>query len=160
MGVGQARRRPCRAFSISSGKGYDMAEPGRVGGGVAGVDNASPVVIESKLDHGLTDGDRVRITHPVLPEKWALGYAKSSGYAASKFALFEDSTLKRPAKVDGAATVDATIDCLAQRDRAIVVGIDIYPEFTSLKGPTKDADDFKSWVRSGIGGCVPDDQIC
>jgi hypothetical protein len=134
-----------------------MAEPGRVGGAVAGVDNASPAVIETRLDHGLADGDRVRIAHPV--EKPFLAYAKSSGYAANKFSLFSDPLLKQPAQVNGVGVADATIDCLAQKDFAIVVGIDVYPELTSLKGPTKDADDFKTWVLSGTGGCVPDDQI-
>lgn len=136
-----------------------MAEPGRVGGGVVAVGDASPVVIESKLAHGLFDGDRVRITSPGATDRPLLVYVKSTGYGANSFAVFSNSALKQPAQLNGSVAPDATIDCFAQTDRAIVVGINIYPAFTSLKGPTKDASEFAAWVKSGIGGCVPDDHV-
>lgn len=137
-----------------------MAEPGPVGGGVAAVASGSPLVIETKSDHGLADGDRVRMSNRTDPDKPFLAYVKASGYATNKFALFTDSPPTQAALITGdAIAADTPIDCLAQRDRAIVIGIDTYPEFTTLAGPTRDADDFAAWVKSGAGGCVPDDQV-
>jgi hypothetical protein len=136
-----------------------MADPGPVGGGIAGVDNSSPVVIETSSDHGLVDGDRVRV-NGASPDKPILAYVKSSGYGAKKFALFSDVRATQPAAIEnGAVAAGQTVDCLAKTDRAIVVGINVYPSFTTLEGPTTDADDFARWAASEAGGCVPDDRI-
>src|SRR5439155_15841178 len=41
---------------------------------------------------------------------------------------------------------------------AIVIGINKYPGIRSLQGPENDAEDFRDWVKSPIGGNVAGDE--
>jgi len=130
---------------------------GSVGGGVAAISNSLPVVVETRSSHRLSDCDRVRIHKVSSDAKPFLCYAKCSGLAANAFALYSDAALKRRAQLKHAC--GATVVRLAPEDWAVVVGINAYPAFTSLKGPTKDATEFAQWLLSDRGACVPDDQL-
>jgi hypothetical protein len=137
----------------------DMPDFGPVGGGVAAINNESPVVVETQSNHGLRDSDRVRIQNASSDSKPLLCYAKCSGLSANALALYSDTALKVPAQLNEPPAPGATVVRLASQDWAVVVGINAYPAFTSLKGPTQDATEFAQWLLSGLGACVPDDQL-
>jgi Caspase domain len=44
---------------------------------------------------------------------------------------------------------------MADNDRAVVVGINKYPELGNLEGPENDANEFADWLRARDGGAVP-----
>lgn len=44
---------------------------------------------------------------------------------------------------------------MAATDRAVVVGISVYPDFNPLVGPENDASDFYDWLVDPTGGDVP-----
>jgi len=48
---------------------------------------------------------------------------------------------------------------MADSDRAVVVGISVYPDFTTLEGPENDAADFYEWLLDPNGGNVPERKI-
>ena len=48
---------------------------------------------------------------------------------------------------------------MASDDRAIVVGIDTYPDIAPLQGPEADADDFYDWLTSPKFGDVPPTRV-
>src|SRR4051794_3859343 len=50
-------------------------------------------------------------------------------------------------------------DRMAETDRAIIVGINLYPELGNLEGPENDVNAFYDWLVSSTGGDVPAQNI-
>lgn len=48
---------------------------------------------------------------------------------------------------------------MSKEDRAIVVGIQTYPELGNLEGPENDAREFVKWLEDAEGGAVPHNQV-
>ena len=121
---------------------------GRPAGTVAAAPSAGAARIETREPHGLSDGDRVRISN-------VLCYVKTSG--PNSFSSFQDAALKKPSMLNGIVPGDP-VDCLNVDDWAVVAGITHYPGFINqLEGPVRDANAFKRWLL--FRGFVPDDQV-
>jgi Caspase domain len=132
-----------------------MADLGPVGGGVASITGNAPPVVKAQSDHGLTDGDRVSIGMPG-DAPTSLCFAKCTGFRTDSFAAFDAPDFAAPSHfaIPAAGT---PIVKLAATDRAVVVGINTYPSFTSLQGPVSDALYFQRWLLNQA--FVPLDQI-
>lgn len=125
-----------------------MSGEGRPAGTVAAAPSAGSATIHTRDAHGLSDGDRVRISTVV-------SYVKTAG--ANSFSCYQDAALKRQSVLNGIVSGDP-VDCLNVGDWAVVAGITHYPGFTNqLEGPVRDANAFKRWVLRR--GFVPDDQV-
>jgi len=72
---------------------------------ISGATNASPIVITTTTNHGLSDGSAIFIGG-VLGNTAANGYffAKETGYSATTFALYTDSSLTSPVAGTGGYT--------------------------------------------------------
>jgi hypothetical protein len=131
---------------------------GPIGGAIAVVPGPPPRV-DTHEPHALVDGDMVRLEGTdgaaLVSDEC---YVKVTGLKDRQCALYEDEALKTPAKLQHAYTADATLSKLAKDDVAVVVGISKYVNLTPLSGPEVDAVEFRRWVRSTHGGCVPDRQ--
>src|ERR1035441_8839357 len=132
-----------------------MADLGPVGGGVASVTGTSPPIVKTQSNHGLTDGDRVSIGMPG-DAPTALCFAKCGGLPAYSFAAYVAPDFAAPSAFSSPAAGTPIVK-LAATDRAVVVGINVYPSFTSLQGPVRDALYFKKWLLNQA--FVPSDQI-
>ena len=137
-----------------------MAGYGPVGGGVASVGIGPPVIITTKFDHGLADGERVGLESLFPNGKTIYGHVNHA-LGGNDFALYADKALRTPAVLPGGAAITdtTTVFRVADEDHAIVVGIGAYPAIPCLEGPVKDALDFERWLRSSAGGCVPEANI-
>ncbi len=134
-----------------------MADLGSVGGGLQGIDTASPCVLTTVAAHGLADGDRISIG---LPDgATTLCYVTATGYGGNQCALSGDSGCVNDLVIaTGAVPAAGTpIVKLAHADFAVVAGINNYPAFASLEGPVADAVDFQQWLLTEA--YVPHDQI-
>src|SRR5260370_1102640 len=133
-----------------------MPDFGPVGGGVAAITGTSPAVIETQSNHGLADGDRIRIQSGQANGAPLLAYVKCSGYPNNAFVAYGDPALKAVAVINSVGPGTSVIR-LAAEDWAVIAGINYYPAYSSLNGPVKDATLFANWLRSDA--CVPDDQV-
>ena len=117
--------------------------------------NATPIVVTTAEAHNFTDGAEVKIIG-VEGNTAANGsfYVKSSGLGVNVFALYQDQALTRPVAGSGEYTEGGEVRKPFTEDYAIIVGINRYPAFTPLHGPEADAQRFRDWLVSPLGGNV------
>jgi hypothetical protein len=128
------------------------SEPTRVAT-VAACSNETPIVVTTAESHGLSDGAEVKI-EGVLGQDAANGAFFIRRVGDRDLALFRDQNLTTPVQSSGAHTGGGIVSLPLPEDHALVVGLNRYPAFKTLRGAEGDAVRFYDWLISPSGGMV------